>query len=153
EVNEARPDVLHLLKSSQDVVRFFSPLSSKTTSDCSSASNSLDNKENVVVSTKRTNSDLEITDEEATTSKRSCPSSSPSPVGGLESELQSPQRQQEEGDRRIAQLLQKELDHEEKLRNTDRRKGSADAYQLRDKGGKETRLPRVVAALDSCDSN
>ncbi|XP_053279242.1 E3 ubiquitin-protein ligase rnf168 isoform X2 [Pleuronectes platessa] len=138
--------------------RFFSPLSSKTTSDCSSASNSLDNK-NVVVSTKRTNSDLEITDEEATTSKRSCPSSSPSPVGGLESELQSPQRQQEEGDRRIAQLLQKELDHEEKLRNTDRRKGSADAYQLRDKGGKvgvttpnrsSRKMKKISSSSSSC---
>ncbi|XP_056229616.1 E3 ubiquitin-protein ligase rnf168 isoform X1 [Seriola aureovittata] len=40
-------------------------------------------------------------------------------------------RQQEEEDRRLALLLQKELDQEEKQRATDRRKGTADAYQLR----------------------
>nr|XP_019961115.1 PREDICTED: E3 ubiquitin-protein ligase RNF168 isoform X1 [Paralichthys olivaceus]XP_019961116.1 PREDICTED: E3 ubiquitin-protein ligase RNF168 isoform X1 [Paralichthys olivaceus]XP_019961117.1 PREDICTED: E3 ubiquitin-protein ligase RNF168 isoform X1 [Paralichthys olivaceus] len=127
--------------------RFFSPLSSKTTSDCSSTSNRIDNKENVQqrlddqllknrrpASTKRTNSDLELMDEEASTTKRGCPSSS-SLVGGVDSELLSSQ-QQEEDDRRFALLLQKEFDHEEKVRTTDRRKGSADAYPLRDKGGK-----------------
>ncbi|XP_019961118.2 E3 ubiquitin-protein ligase rnf168 isoform X2 [Paralichthys olivaceus] len=126
--------------------RFFSPLSSKTTSDCSSTSNRIDNK-NVQqrlddqllknrrpASTKRTNSDLELMDEEASTTKRGCPSSS-SLVGGVDSELLSSQ-QQEEDDRRFALLLQKEFDHEEKVRTTDRRKGSADAYPLRDKGGK-----------------
>uniref|UniRef100_A0A3B4TLG4 RING-type E3 ubiquitin transferase n=1 Tax=Seriola dumerili TaxID=41447 RepID=A0A3B4TLG4_SERDU len=46
-------------------------------------------------------------------------------------------RQQEEEDRRLALLLQKELDQEEKQRATDRRKGTADAYQLRrNRGGK-----------------
>lgn len=79
-------------------------------------------------------------DEGGSTSKRGCPSSTFSTVevGGtmvngiaaLEAELQSRRRQEDE-DRRLALLLQKELDQEERQRATDRSKGSADAYHLR----------------------
>lgn len=79
-------------------------------------------------------------DEGGATSKRGCPSSAASSaaVGGtvlngiaaLEAELQS-RRQQEDEDRRLALILQKELDQEERQRATDRSKGSADAYHLR----------------------
>lgn len=80
-------------------------------------------------------------DEEVTLTKRVClPSSSSSSVEAtvsvvqniaeFETELQS-RRQQEEEDRRLALLLQKELDQEERQRVTDRRKGSSDAYLLR----------------------
>ncbi|XP_026196130.1 E3 ubiquitin-protein ligase rnf168 [Anabas testudineus] len=48
---------------------------------------------------------------------------------------QQQQQQQEEEDRRLALLLQKELDEEEKRRCTDRRKGSTDAYPLRQNRG------------------
>ncbi|XP_030007145.1 E3 ubiquitin-protein ligase rnf168 [Sphaeramia orbicularis] len=79
-------------------------------------------------------------DEGGATSKRGCPSSASSSAaaGGtvlnsiaeLEAELQSRRRQEEE-DRRLALILQKELDQEERQRATDRSKGSADAYHLR----------------------
>lgn len=48
----------------------------------------------------------------------------------FEAELLS-RRQQEEEDRRLALLLQKELNQEERQRATDRRKGTSDAYLLR----------------------
>ncbi|XP_061537955.1 E3 ubiquitin-protein ligase rnf168 [Phycodurus eques] len=70
-------------------------------------------------------------------SASSSSSSSSSPVEGalvlqaqLEAQLES-RRQQEEADRQMALLLQKELDQEETQRRTDRSKGSADAYPLR----------------------
>ncbi|XP_028275184.1 E3 ubiquitin-protein ligase rnf168 [Parambassis ranga] len=97
-------------------------------------------------SPKRKNSDEEV--EEDVSTKRACHLlvSSASCADGeglamhgvaeLEVELQS-RRQQEEEDRRLALLLQKELDEEEKRRATDRRKGSTDAYLLRqNRGGK-----------------
>lgn len=81
-----------------------------------------------------------LEDEGGATSKRGCPSSATSSatVGGtmlngiaaLEAELQSRRRQEDE-DRRLALILQKELDQEERQRATDRSKGSADAYHLR----------------------
>ncbi|XP_071351865.1 E3 ubiquitin-protein ligase rnf168 [Trachinotus anak] len=90
-------------------------------------------------STKRKSSALEITEEEVVT-KQGCSSqpSSSSLEGQAEWEMELLSRQQqEEEDRRIALLLQKELDQEEKHRATDRRKGSADAYLLRQtRGGK-----------------
>ncbi|XP_076591853.1 E3 ubiquitin-protein ligase rnf168 [Chaetodon auriga] len=107
-------------------------------------------------STKRKSSEPEMTqEEEVTFTKRVCrtlPSSSSSSssttssssssssleVGGSvlqgiadrETELLRRQQQEEE-DLRLALLLQKELDQEEKQRATDRRKGSSDAYPLR----------------------
>ncbi|XP_031696209.1 E3 ubiquitin-protein ligase rnf168-like, partial [Anarrhichthys ocellatus] len=51
-------------------------------------------------------------------------------IAELEAELLSRQRQEGE-DRRLALLLQKELDQEEKQRATDRRRGSSDPYPLR----------------------
>lgn len=48
----------------------------------------------------------------------------------FEAELQCRQQQEEE-DRRLALLLQKELDQEGRQRATDRRKGTSDAYLLR----------------------
>ncbi|XP_034024135.1 E3 ubiquitin-protein ligase rnf168 [Thalassophryne amazonica] len=45
-------------------------------------------------------------------------------------------KKQEEEDWRLALLLQKEFNQEEKQRATDRRKGSGDAYLLRQKGDK-----------------
>lgn len=79
-------------------------------------------------------------DEGGAARKRGCPSSTSSSaaVDGdmfnditvLEAELQSRRRQEDE-DRRLALILQKELDQEERQRATDRSKGSADAYQLR----------------------
>ena len=93
--------------------------------------------------TKRKSSELETTEEEVI-AKRGCRSLLSSslelgviPLPGIfegESELLSRQQQEEE-DRRLALLLQKELDQEEKRRATDRRKGSADAYQLRQSQG------------------
>ncbi|XP_041797183.1 E3 ubiquitin-protein ligase rnf168 [Chelmon rostratus] len=104
-------------------------------------------------STKRKSSELDVTEEEEETVTkrvwRSLPSSSSSSsttttssssleVGGsvlqgiAEREMELLRRQQqEEEDRRLALLLQKELDQEEKQRATDRRKGSSDAYPLR----------------------
>ncbi|XP_077421699.1 E3 ubiquitin-protein ligase rnf168 [Vanacampus margaritifer] len=87
---------------------------------------------------KRKSSDYEEEEE----AKRGChllpPSSSSSlPLEGalllhaeLEAQLES-RREQEEADREMALLLQEELNQEEKKQQTDRRKGSADAYQLR----------------------
>lgn len=110
-------------------------------------------------SVKRTSSELQAAEEEnneeVTPTKRFClPSSSTSSSSSsssssslilhqlveCEAELLS-RRQQEEEDWRLAQLLQKQLDEEEKQRATDRRKGSSDAYLLRQssKGKAETR--------------
>ncbi|XP_070762175.1 E3 ubiquitin-protein ligase rnf168 [Enoplosus armatus] len=93
---------------------------------------------------KRKSSELETTeDEEGMGTKRVChslPSSSTTlEVGGSaligvtewEAELLSRRQHQEKEDRRLALLLQKELDQEERQRATDRRKGSSDAYLLR----------------------
>lgn len=55
---------------------------------------------------------------------------SPSPAGLSVVEPLGRQQQQEEEDHRLALLLQKELDQEER-RDIDRRKGSTDAYSLR----------------------
>uniref|UniRef100_UPI003AAC68F4 E3 ubiquitin-protein ligase rnf168 n=1 Tax=Centroberyx gerrardi TaxID=166262 RepID=UPI003AAC68F4 len=110
-------------------------------------------------SAKRKNSELETTEEEeeeTAVAKRGCSSlhsSSSSSSSSLflqeagggavpgealqeiterEAELFGRRRQEEE-DRRLALLLQKELDREEAERATDRRKGSADPYPLRQK--------------------
>lgn len=99
-------------------------------------------------SVKRKSSQLETTeDEEAMVTKRAChslPSSSSTTAssslevsgsvlqGIAEREMELLiKRRQEEEDRRLALLLQKELDQEERQRATDRRKGSSDAYLLR----------------------
>ncbi|KAI4795204.1 hypothetical protein KUCAC02_031570, partial [Chaenocephalus aceratus] len=69
-------------------------------------------------------------DENLTAPKRGCPSPfSPTvDLTGWES-----RQRQEEDDRRLALVLQKELDQEERQRASDRRKGSADPYLLRTK--------------------
>ncbi|XP_018560497.1 E3 ubiquitin-protein ligase rnf168 isoform X2 [Lates calcarifer] len=113
-------------------------------------------------STKRKSSELETEEEEI---KRGFPSSSSSSssssslgvgVSEWESELVR-RRHQEEEDRRLALLLQRELDQEEKQRATDRRKGSADAYQLRQtRGGRgeaSSRPPRKTAKTSSSSSS
>lgn len=94
-------------------------------------------------SVKRKSSELETSEDEVVTFKRggsSLPSSSSSSSepgasavqGRLEWEAELLSRQQqEEKDRLIAQLLQKELNKEERQLATDRRRGSTDAYQLR----------------------
>ncbi|XP_029374079.1 E3 ubiquitin-protein ligase rnf168 isoform X2 [Echeneis naucrates] len=96
-------------------------------------------------STKRKSSEVE----EVLNTKRGChgpppPSSSAFPSLEVETSLnqqaeweaeQLGRWQQEEEDRRLAMLLQKELDHEERQRVTDRRKGTADAYLLRQNPG------------------
>lgn len=104
-------------------------------------------------SAKRKSSELEKMEEGVKITKRGChslpspsssaPSSSSVEVGLLsmqgmaEQDAELLRWQQEEEDRRLALLLQKELDQEDKLRATDRRKGSADAYLLRqNRGGK-----------------
>ncbi|XP_029282817.1 E3 ubiquitin-protein ligase rnf168 [Cottoperca gobio] len=72
-------------------------------------------------------------DKEVTAPKRGCHSLSTSaslPSREEEEQLLS-RKQQEEEDWRLAQLLQKELDQEERQRATDRRKGSSDPYLLR----------------------
>ncbi|KAM4627364.1 E3 ubiquitin-protein ligase rnf168 [Polymixia lowei] len=104
-------------------------------------------------STKRKSSEVETSQEETAVTKRvcsSCPSSSSSAVpqevagdSGREALTQQQliqqekelfdRRQQEEEDRRLALLLQKELYKEEVRIATDRRKGSADSYLLRQK--------------------
>ncbi|KAF7658210.1 hypothetical protein LDENG_00016310 [Lucifuga dentata] len=115
-------------------------------------------------SAKRKSSELENTEEEEAVSKRGCcslPSTSSSSysssssllhqesgggsvvhkvrqeINEWEAELLS-RWQQEEEDRRLAVLLQKELNKEEKERITNRHKGSPDAYQLREKGKHKT---------------
>ncbi|KAM4566914.1 E3 ubiquitin-protein ligase rnf168 isoform 1-T2 [Odontesthes bonariensis] len=81
---------------------------------------------------KRPSSELETPEE--TAAKRVLISSSVGPAtSDREAELQVRRRQEEE-DRRLAMILQKELDEEERQRATDRRKGSSDAYLLRQKG-------------------
>nr|XP_046244159.1 E3 ubiquitin-protein ligase rnf168 isoform X2 [Scatophagus argus] len=95
-------------------------------------------------SAKRKSSELETTvGEEAAVTKRACHSPSSSSSSDLEGggsvlqgtteimELQSRRQQQEEEDWRLALLLQKELDQEERQRATNRSKGSSDAYLLR----------------------
>ncbi|XP_034055561.1 E3 ubiquitin-protein ligase rnf168, partial [Gymnodraco acuticeps] len=71
-------------------------------------------------------------DEDLTAPKRGCPSPfSPTvDLTGWES-----RQQQEEDDRRLALVLQKELDQEERQRASDRRKGSAEPYLLRQNRG------------------
>lgn len=94
--------------------------------------------------TKRKSCVLETTEEEAVAvTKRGChslPSSSSSLEDAVlslqrgsewETELSRRQQQQEEEDRQFALLLQKELNEEEKQRATNRRKGTTDAYLLR----------------------
>ncbi|XP_075905806.1 E3 ubiquitin-protein ligase rnf168 [Nelusetta ayraudi] len=108
-------------------------------------------------------------EEEVTLSKRFClPSSSTSSSSfsssssmplimhemvECEAELLS-RRQQEEEDWRLAQLLQKELNEEEKQRATDRRKGSSDAYELRQNGkGKAEARSSVTPSKSSGPSS
>lgn len=83
---------------------------------------------------KRKSSELEATEEVTADTKRVSAhflgSSSFSLLEAAEQELQGRRRQEEE-DRRLAFILQKQLDQEEKRRATDRSKGSTDAYQLR----------------------
>lgn len=102
-------------------------------------------------SAKRKTSEWEdIEDKGVTLNKRVClPSSSSScssssvevtlslqqGIAEFETELLN-RRKQEEEDRRLALLLQKELNEEEQRRATDRRKGSSDAYLLRQNRGK-----------------
>ncbi|MEQ2201540.1 hypothetical protein XENOCAPTIV_013928, partial [Xenoophorus captivus] len=84
-------------------------------------------------SLKRKSSELDAAEEEVTTKRVLVSSSLPVEAGPLldwEVELQV-RRQQEEEDRRLALLLQKELDQEERQKATDRSKGSSDAYLLR----------------------
>nr|XP_020477480.1 E3 ubiquitin-protein ligase RNF168 [Monopterus albus] len=125
-------------------------------------------------STKRKSSELEATEEEeqqVITTKRGCHSLPSSSCSLEEAELLTLQgmaewqaellsrRQQEEEDCRLAQLLQKELNQEEKQRATDRRKGSGDAYLLRQsKEGKvetstTTRASRKTTKISSCTSS
>ncbi|KAG7479937.1 E3 ubiquitin-protein ligase RNF168 [Solea senegalensis] len=94
--------------------------------------------------TKRKVSELEVMDEDKEAmAKRGCHTSSclvgavlsPQLEAEWDSELMSRQQQEEE-DLRLALLLQKELDREEKRRVSDRSKGSADAYLLRTSKGK-----------------
>ncbi|KAG7225961.1 hypothetical protein INR49_018562 [Caranx melampygus] len=94
--------------------------------------------------TKRKSCVQETTEEEVVVTKRGC-HSLPSSSSSLEEAVLSLQRrsewetelsrrqqqQQEEEDRQFALLLQKELNEEEKKRATNRQKGSADAYLLR----------------------
>uniref|UniRef100_A0A1A7W835 RING-type E3 ubiquitin transferase n=1 Tax=Iconisemion striatum TaxID=60296 RepID=A0A1A7W835_9TELE len=84
-------------------------------------------------SAKRKSSELETAEEEMTI-KRVPVSSSSSVEAELSAEWEARQKQEEE-DRRMALLLQKELDDEAKQSATDRRKGSSDAYLLRHKRG------------------
>uniref|UniRef100_A0A1A8NZT3 RING-type E3 ubiquitin transferase n=1 Tax=Nothobranchius rachovii TaxID=451742 RepID=A0A1A8NZT3_9TELE len=122
----------------------------------SSASSFVSNKENIVFleaqphgerplpqtddrqlirpsSAKRKSSEMETAEEEVTIKRVPVLSSSPVEAE-LSAEWEARQKQEEE-DRRMALLLQKELDKEANRRATDRRKGSSDAYLLRHKGG------------------
>ncbi|XP_021168437.2 E3 ubiquitin-protein ligase rnf168 [Fundulus heteroclitus] len=90
-------------------------------------------------SSKRKSSELGAAEEqEDRTAKRVAVSTSlpveAGPLPDWEAELRL-KRQQEEADRRLALLLQKELDEEERRRATDRSKGSSDAYLLRHQRG------------------
>ncbi|XP_010896824.2 E3 ubiquitin-protein ligase rnf168 [Esox lucius] len=102
---------------------------------------------------KRKSCVIEESNEGDRVSKQSCPSSSSSssslylPYGQAElvgdahlfqelaqrEEVLFSRRQQEEKDRQLALQLQKQLNREEALRAVDRRKGSCDQYQLRQK--------------------
>ncbi|XP_023126461.1 E3 ubiquitin-protein ligase rnf168 [Amphiprion ocellaris] len=88
-------------------------------------------------SAKRKNSELDTTaEEENDVAKRRChPSSLEAGLvlqGAAQGEAELQGRwQQEEEDRRLALLLQKELDKEERQKAIDRRKGSANAHLLR----------------------
>ncbi|XP_024133735.1 E3 ubiquitin-protein ligase rnf168 [Oryzias melastigma] len=64
---------------------------------------------------------------------------------GQEEELQG-RWQQEEEDRRLALLLQKELDQEERRKATDRSKGSSDPYLLRQNRKLEAQRTRRAAS-------
>ncbi|XP_030601353.1 E3 ubiquitin-protein ligase rnf168 [Archocentrus centrarchus] len=103
-------------------------------------------------SAKRKSSELEATEvEEETSTKRGCHllCSSSTLQEVAEWELQDRRRQEEE-DRRLALLLQKQLDQEERQQATDRRKGSADAYQLRQlQGAKEEAHTPITMGKDS----
>ncbi|KAM4742507.1 E3 ubiquitin-protein ligase rnf168 [Anableps anableps] len=90
-------------------------------------------------SSKRKSSELDAAEEEEeeVTSKRVLVSSLPveeRPLLNWEAELQVRRRQEEE-DRCLALLLQKELDQEERRKATDRSKGSSDPYLLRHQRG------------------
>ncbi|KAL3056840.1 hypothetical protein OYC64_007337 [Pagothenia borchgrevinki] len=74
-----------------------------------------------------------LEDEDLTAPKRGCPSPF-SPTVDLTG-WESRRQQQEDDDRRLAKVLQKELDQEERQRASDRRKGSADPYLLRQNRG------------------
>ncbi|XP_069566572.1 E3 ubiquitin-protein ligase rnf168 isoform X1 [Brachyistius frenatus] len=100
----------------------------------------------------------EVEEEEEVATKRGCSSSSSQGAelkAELEAELQVRLQQQEEEDRRLALLLQKELDQEEKHRATDRRKGTADAYLLRHnrRGSVTSTLRNTAASSSSGDTN
>uniref|UniRef100_A0A3Q1EAT8 Ring finger protein 168 n=1 Tax=Acanthochromis polyacanthus TaxID=80966 RepID=A0A3Q1EAT8_9TELE len=88
-------------------------------------------------SAKRKNSELDTTEEEVNdiTKRRCHPSSLEAGLvlqGAAQRETELQDRwQQEEEDRRLALLLQKELDKEERQKAIDRRKGSANAHLLR----------------------
>ncbi|XP_038140803.1 E3 ubiquitin-protein ligase rnf168 [Cyprinodon tularosa] len=134
--------------------RFLSPRSTLQ----SSAPSYITNKENILLleaelhmerprllsdqlrpsSSKRKSSELDAADEQEVTTKGVLVSSpvpvEAGPLNYWEAELQLRQRQEEE-DRRLALLLQKELDQEERRRAADRSKGSPDAYQLRHQKG------------------
>lgn len=108
-------------------------------------------------------------EEEVTLNKRFCPPSSSTSSSSFSSSSSMPlimhemveceaellsRRQQEEEDWRLAQLLQKELNEEEKQRATDRRKGSSDAYELRQKGkGKAAARSSVTPSKSSGPSS
>ncbi|KAK5904100.1 hypothetical protein CesoFtcFv8_005698 [Champsocephalus esox] len=86
-------------------------------------------------------------DENLTAPKRGCPSPfSPTvDLTGWES-----RQRQEEDDRRLALVLQKELDQEERQRASDRRKGSADPYLLRqNRGSPKTSSPKTSSPKTS----
>lgn len=99
-------------------------------------------------SKKRKSSDVAPSGEVEVFSKRSCPVPSAPWCGEGSRVPEDPpllqelaqreedlfsRRQQEDEDRRLALMLQRQLDKEEALRAVDRRKGSGDQYQLRQK--------------------
>ncbi|XP_070685289.1 E3 ubiquitin-protein ligase rnf168 [Pempheris klunzingeri] len=113
-------------------------------------------------SAKRKSSEQETPEDEEGGTKRVCGGSSShcfSSLGewvGAEREAELLQRRrQEEEDRRLAVLLQTELDQEERQRAPDRRKGSSDAYPLRhDRHSPDTpsRPPRKTTKTSSPSS-
>ncbi|XP_077398297.1 E3 ubiquitin-protein ligase rnf168-like [Festucalex cinctus] len=198
------------------IEKFLCRLPSKSsTSDCSSASTLISNKENIFLSpghrlphvdlygtqrdhpepsgpgpasqrcrsrhhadegtSKRKSYDDDDDDDDEEAAKRGCrrsppssssSSSSSSPLEGtlllhaeLEARLDS-RRQQEAADWEMALLLQEELNQEKKQQQTDRSKGSADAYPLRRKAADARRrnswtkisLPSLSSASSSFSS-